>query len=321
MLGVHLTQTFIALDGQVFLRGVHQDFQGVFKAVHIVLVLAFVKLGLFTDHAFKLGGGLADGLIVLTVQEFRVDIAHHHIAVQLTGDFDKEATLAACQTLQRHFFFVQQRHQFGNRLIGALGIGNIQHAGVQHRLQHRVINDAAFLLDGIFRQHKLFGQFIQLFTFQRAAVGNDAGFIQSQTEQPLVFLVFVFQITLVLTELGFVKRRLGDVDIAALNQFGHLAVEERQQQRADVRAIHVGIGHDDDAVVTQFIGIKLFLADAGAQRGNQSGDFLAGQHFLETRFFYVENLTLQRQNGLEFTIAALFGRAAGGVTLHQIQFG
>ena len=80
MLGVHLTQTFIALDGQVFLRGVHQDFQGVFKAVYIILVLAFVKLGLFTDHTFELGGGLADGLVMLTVQEFRVDIAHHHIA-------------------------------------------------------------------------------------------------------------------------------------------------------------------------------------------------------------------------------------------------
>ena len=31
----------------------------------------------------------------------------------------------------------------------------------------------------------------------------------------------------------------------------HVAVEERQQQRADVRAVHVGIGHDDDLVVAR----------------------------------------------------------------------
>lgn len=65
----------------------------------------------------------------------------------------------------------------------------------------------------------------------------------------MVFFQFVFEVTLLLAVFGFVERRLGDVNVAALDQFGHLAVEEGQEQGADVRTVHVGIGHDDDAVV------------------------------------------------------------------------
>ena len=48
---------------------------------------------------------------------------------------------------------------------------------------------------------------------------------------------------LVLAQLGPVQRRLGDVDMAGLHDLGHLAVEERQQQRADVRSVDVGVTH------------------------------------------------------------------------------
>ena len=100
-----------------------------------------------------------------------------------------------------------------------------------------------------------------------------------------------------------------------------MAVEEGEQQCADVRAVHVRIGHDDDAVVAQFFQIELFLADACAQRGNQRGDFLAGQHALKAGALHVQNLAFQRQDGLEFAVAALFGRAAGGIALYQIKLG
>ena len=45
-----------------------------------------------------------------------------------------------------------------------------------------------------------------------------------------------------LAVLHLVQRRLRDVDVPALHQLGHLAVEEGQQQGADVSAIDVGIG-------------------------------------------------------------------------------
>ena len=86
-----------------------------------------------------------------------------------------------------------------------------------------------------------------------------------------------------------------------------------------MRAVHVGIGHDDDAVVTQFFGVELFFADACAQCGNQGGDLLAGEHFFKTGFFDVQDFAFERQNSLEFAVAALFGRTAGGIALDQIK--
>ena len=49
--------------------------------------------------------------------------------------------------------------------------------------------------------------------------------------------------------LHLVERRLGDEDVAAVDQFAHLPEEEGEQQGADVRAVDVGIRHDDDLVV------------------------------------------------------------------------
>ena len=90
---------------------------------------------------------------------------------------------------------------------------------------------------------------------------------------------------------GFIQRWLCNIDIATLNDFGHLAVEEGQEQGANVRAIDVGIGHDDDAVVAELVWIVFFFADAAAQSSNQGCHFLAGEHFFKTGFFHVQNLT------------------------------
>src|SRR3546814_11162328 len=61
----------------------------------------------------------------------------------------------------------------------------------------------------------------------------------------------VLEVDLRLALLDLVQRRQADVDVAALDQLRHLPVEEGQQQGADVGAVDVGVGHDDDAVVAQ----------------------------------------------------------------------
>jgi len=48
-------------------------------------------------------------------------------------------------------------------------------------------------------------------------------------QHELVQLVLVLEVALVLGELGLVERRLRDVDVAALDQLGHLPVEESEQ--------------------------------------------------------------------------------------------
>ena len=69
---------------------------------------------------------------------------------------------------------------------------------------------------------------------------------------------------LLLARLDAVERRLGDVEVAVDDQLLHVAEEEGQQQRADVRAVHVGVGHDDDAVVAQLRDVEL-IADAACR--------------------------------------------------------
>ena len=69
----------------------------------------------------------------------------------------------------------------------------------------------------------------------------------------------VLDVLLELALLDPVQRRLRDVDVAALDQLRHVAEEEREQQRADVRAVHVGVGHQDDLAVAQLGGSKSSL--------------------------------------------------------------
>jgi hypothetical protein len=49
------------------------------------------------------------------------------------------------------------------------------------------------------------------------------------------------------------QRRLQDVEVVVLHQVGEELEEEGHQQQADVHAVHVGIGGDDDAVVAQAV--------------------------------------------------------------------
>ena len=48
--------------------------------------------------------------------------------------------------------------------------------------------------------------------------------------------------------------------MATLDKLRHLTVEEREQQRADVRSINVGIGHNNYAVIPQLVGVEIISA-------------------------------------------------------------
>ena len=95
----------------------------------------------------------------------------------------------------------------------------------------------------------------------------------------------------------------------------HLAVEEGQQQGADMGAVDIGVGHDDDLVIAQLVGVELLAPDAGAERGDQGHDLLARQHLVEAGALDVEDLAAQRQHRLVGAVAALLGAAAGAVAL------
>ena len=98
-----------------------------------------------------------------------------------------------------------------------------------------------------------------------------------------------------------------------------LPVEERQQQRADVRAVDVRVGHDDDAVVAELVDVEVLGADAAAERRDHRLDFVAAEHLVEAGLLDVQNLALERQDGLEATIAPLLGRPACRLAFDDVE--
>ena len=92
-------------------------------------------------------------------------------------------------------------------------------------------------------------------------------------------------------------------------------------QRADVRAVDVGVGHDDDAVVAELREVEL-LADPGADRGHDRLDLRVREHLVDPVLLGVDHLPAQRQDRLEARCRARrFGRAAGRVALDEVELG
>ena len=71
-----------------------------------------------------------------------------------------------------------------------------------------------------------------------------------------------------------------------------------------MRAIDVGVGHDDDLVVAA-LGQIGFFADAGADGRDHAADFFVREDFVFARFVGVDDLAPQRQDGLDTRGAGL----------------
>ncbi len=141
--------------------------------------------------------------------------------------------------------------------------------------------------------------------------------VQGLLEEELLQGPLILEVLLGLALLHLVERRLGDVEVAAEHQLWHLAVEEGEQQGADVGAVHVRVGHQDDLVVAEVLDLELLLADARAEGLDEEPDLVVAQDLVEAGLFHVQHLAPQGQDGLGRAMTALFGAAAGGVALHQ----
>ena len=122
-----------------------------------------------------------------------------------------------------------------------------------------------------------------------------------------------------LTARQFVERGLRDVDMPTIDELPHLPEKEGQIQRANMRSIYIRIRHDNDAVISELVWIKLVFTNAAAQRSHKIADLCGAQHFVEARLLHIQNLAFKRQDGLEFSITALLGRATRRIPLHEVQ--
>ena len=86
-----------------------------------------------------------------------------------------------------------------------------------------------------------------------------------------------------------------------------------------MRAVNVGISHDNNFAVAAFGKVEVF-ANTGSKRGNHGTNFSVGKNFIETSFFDVENFSAQRQYRLKFPVASLFCTAARRIAFDDINF-
>src|SRR6266487_427278 len=107
--------------------------------------------------------------------------------------------------------------------------------------------------------------------------------------------------------------------MAIADQLRHVTEEEGQQQRANVRAIYIGVAHDDDTTVAQFRHVEVFI-NANTDGGNDILDLLIFEDLVESHALNVQDLTTQWQDGLKVAVAPLLGRATCGIALDEIEF-
>ena len=157
------------------------------------------------------------------------------------------------------------------------------------------------------------------------AVGREGphlDLLDALVEEPLVHLHLGVDVELLLPLLDLIEGGLGDIDVTPLQKRLHLPIEEGQQQRPDVLPVDVGVRHDDELVIAELVELQALASvslDAGADGRDQRADLLVGEHLHHPRALDVEDLTLDGQDGLEAPVAALLGRAAGRIPLHDEQ--
>ena len=175
------------------------------------------------------------------------------------------------------------------------------------------------LLQGFEHGHQLLAaKFFFVFQPQQRGVTGP------ELDEDLAHLIIIFDVFLALLALDLVERRLGNINVPPLDQLRHLAVEKCQQQGADVRSVHVSVGHDHDPMIAELLDLKgvfpVHRPEPGADRGDHVADFVIIEHLIEARFFDIEQFAANREHRLELPVPALLGRATGGITFDDVQF-
>ena len=102
-----------------------------------------------------------------------------------------------------------------------------------------------------------------------------------------------------------------------LDKRAHVAEEEGQQQRADMRAVNIGIGHDNDLVVSELLDIEL-VAYPRAERDDERVELVIAVYLIGSRLLNVEHLAPHGEYRLEARVAPLYRGARGAVALYDV---
>src|SRR6266542_1950070 len=332
LLGIHLAEALVTLDGDAPARFVEQPFERLAERGDRALLVAALHHGARMEQVAYHVGRRGDLHEVAARDQVGIDRARVRRAVGEAHDDDApRAGRGVVAGLDAHV-------RIGDRLFERRGARlrtgfarEIDANTAQQCFERRRVDDARESLGHRFGEQVIARDARERLRGERRAFASrhELRALQRDFEQMLLQLVIVLEVGVLASLANLVQRRLRDVDVATLNQLGHLPVEKRQQQRADVRAVDIGVGHDDDAVIAQLVRVEDVLlvlvavgrlAEAGAERGDQRDDFLRRQQLLDARPLHVENLAAKRQDRLELAVASLLRRSARGIALDQIDF-
>ena len=253
-----------------------------------------------------------------TVEELALDLVHvGHAAPQAV-----EAHRAVFEPVGGPVRFrIAQLEMRGGAVqrFAAIGQFGIERACQRHRLDQVGIVFARHEAEQVPHPEAMRDQFGQFARPARAARGLQHAALQALFGQIAIVGGLILEIDFRFAARHLVERRLRDEEVPGLHDLGHLAVEEGQQQGADMRAVDIGVGHDDDLVIAQFVE-REFVAQARTHRLDQRADFLRGNDPVEPGALHVQDLALQRQDRLRLAVAALLGGTARGITLDQEEF-
>ena len=110
------------------------------------------------------------------------------------------------------------------------------------------------------------------------------------------------------------QRRHCRIDASITDDLWHVSKEQGQQQGADMRAVNIRVGHDDDFAVTSSLEVEASTR-TGPDHLDDGCAFDIRQHVADGCLLHVENLAADRQQGLIFTISSKLGCAKRRVTL------
>ncbi len=134
----------------------------------------------------------------------------------------------------------------GSSIISALGAGS----GVDFIRLADDISAASFAVQRQSVENRRTSLEAQVSAAARGVVAGQEHRVLKPFADEIVLEAFLgLQVPLLVPALHLVERRLGDEQMAGLDDRQHLPVEEGEQQRADMRAVHVRVRHDDDLVI------------------------------------------------------------------------
>src|SRR6267378_3754026 len=288
LLGIHLTEALVALEGGTGPRLVEDHAPELFEALHGGLGVVLVE-----DDRRALGRGrhlfplLEQRGVVLRSEELgaegqrRAAGDHHRVRVAVVARANLD--VVAVDGRGRHLHRLADLRVSDAALVAAeLLAQQLGEDGRRHAAPDELAEAAAIFPHRAQQRH-------QRFTVDGRLGAGDLhlGRGHPRGQEEVLELAVVHQILLDLALLHLEQRRLRDEEIARLDDRVHVPEEEREEQRADVGTVHVGIRHQDDLVVA--------------------------------RLLRVDDLAAQRENRLRLAIAPLLGRAAGRIALDQEQ--